>query len=127
LLKSAAHTRRAARTDQPTIFGKIAAKEIPSDIIFEDDKCLAFRDVAPQAPVHFLVIPKHVGNLARLSKAEESDKELLGHLLYVAQHVAKQGACPPCGPLVACDPVVTGLGRSLPLKIADPGLDLQRG
>jgi histidine triad (HIT) family protein len=67
------------------------SKEIPADVIFEDDKCLAFRDVSPQAPVHFLVIPKQKGSLTRLSNAEEHDKAMLGHLLYVAQAVAKQG------------------------------------
>ncbi len=41
-----------------TIFGKIINKEIPADIIYEDDQCVAFRDVNPQAPVHFLVVPR---------------------------------------------------------------------
>lgn len=48
----------AAGKGLPTIFDKIISKDIPADIIFEDDKCLAFNDIAPQAPVHFLVIPK---------------------------------------------------------------------
>jgi histidine triad (HIT) family protein len=67
------------------------SKDIPADVIYEDEQCLAFRDISPQAPVHFLVIPKQRGGLARLSTATESDKAILGHLLYVAQHVAKQG------------------------------------
>lgn len=71
-----------------TIFGKIINREIPADIIYEDDQALAFRDVNPQAPVHFLVIPKKP--IAKLSDAEASDQTLLGHLLLVANKVAKQ-------------------------------------
>lgn len=132
---------------------RIVAKQIPANIIYEDDQCLAFRDISPQAPIHFLVIPKvrgwseavqlagrippfccvpccYVGwpvnqgigvakspgagrvvaydclwlceikslqdrdGLTRLCKAEERHKPLLGHLLYVAQLVAKQGKDP---------------------------------
>jgi len=80
----------AAPSDGPTIFDKIISKQIPAKIIFEDDKCLAFRDISPQAPVHFLVIPKVRGNLSQLSKAKESDVPLLGHLFFVAQQVARQ-------------------------------------
>lgn len=63
-------------------------------MIYEDDKCLAFRDINPQAPVHFLVIPKVRDGLTRLSRAHEGHKEILGHLLYTAQKVAKV-SCPP--------------------------------
>ena len=59
-----------------TIFGKIIRKEIPANVIYEDEKCMAFHDVAPQAPVHFLVIPKHP--IAMLSQAREEDAPLLG-------------------------------------------------
>ncbi|XP_033116762.1 histidine triad nucleotide-binding protein 1-like [Anneissia japonica] len=69
-----------------TIFGKIIRKEIPADIIYEDEQCLAFKDINPQAPVHFLVIPKR--QIAQLSKAKEEDKQLLGHLMFIAQKVA---------------------------------------
>ncbi len=69
-----------------TIFSKIIDREIPADIIYEDDQCLAFKDVNPQAPTHFLVIPKKP--IAKLSDAEQGDKELLGHLLLVASQVA---------------------------------------
>jgi histidine triad (HIT) family protein len=79
-----------ANSCEATIFDKIIAKEIPSDIIYEDNLCLAFRDIAPQAKTHFLVIPKIRSGLTQLSKAEEGHKELLGHLLYTAQKVAKQ-------------------------------------
>lgn len=82
-------------SDGPTIFDKIAAKQIPAQVIYEDDQCLAFRDVAAQAPIHFLVIPKDKANLARLSNATEANKALLGHLMFVAQHVAKQGLLLP--------------------------------
>ena len=56
---------------EPTIFDKIVAKEIPATVIYEDNLCLAFRDVAPQAKTHFLVIPKIRAGLTRLSNAEE--------------------------------------------------------
>uniref|UniRef100_A0A6M2E2W5 Putative zinc-binding protein of the histidine triad hit family n=1 Tax=Amblyomma tuberculatum TaxID=48802 RepID=A0A6M2E2W5_9ACAR len=71
-----------------TIFGKIVKGEIPTKFIYEDDKCVAFHDINPQAPVHFLVIPKKA--IPQLSKAEEADKDILGHIMYVAQHVAKE-------------------------------------
>merc|ERR1712235_166819 len=80
-----------AQTAQPggdTIFGKIIRKEIPAKILYEDDQCLAFHDVSPQAPTHFLVIPKKP--IAQLSKAEDSDAALLGHLMIVAKKCAEQ-------------------------------------
>jgi len=73
----------------PTIFDKIIKKEIPSDVVYEDDMCLAFRDVNPQAPVHILVIPKVRAGLTQLSKATSQHKALLGHLMYTAQEIAK--------------------------------------
>ncbi|XP_037634614.1 histidine triad nucleotide-binding protein 2, mitochondrial isoform X1 [Sebastes umbrosus] len=72
----------------PTIFSKVIDKSIPADIIYEDEKCLAFRDISPQAPVHFLVIPRVP--IPRISEAKDDDAELLGHLLVVAKNVAKQ-------------------------------------
>jgi len=71
-----------------TIFGRIIRREIPADILYEDDSALAFRDVNPQAPVHFLVIPRKA--IAKLSDADRDDAELLGHLLLVANSVAKE-------------------------------------
>lgn len=71
-----------------TIFSKIISKEIPADILYEDDMALAFRDVNPQAPVHFLVIPKQP--IEKLSDAVEQDQSLLGHLLLVASRVAAE-------------------------------------
>jgi histidine triad (HIT) family protein len=69
-----------------TIFGKIIRREIPADIVYEDDLALAFKDVTPQAPTHILVIPKKP--IPQISLAEDSDRELLGHLLLTAKKVA---------------------------------------
>jgi histidine triad (HIT) family protein len=71
-----------------TIFGKIVRREIPADIVYEDDLCLAFRDINPQAPTHVLIIPKK--EIPRLSDAEDVDEALLGHLLLSANRVARQ-------------------------------------
>jgi histidine triad (HIT) family protein len=72
----------------PTIFGRILQGEIPCDEVYADDRCLAFRDVNPQAPVHVLVIPREP--LASLADATEEHEALLGHLLLVAAKVARQ-------------------------------------
>ena len=69
-----------------TIFTKIIQKEIPADILYEDDECLAFRDISPQAPVHFLVIPKKP--IVSVAAATDEDTNLLGHLLRVVARVA---------------------------------------
>ncbi|XP_017859225.1 PREDICTED: histidine triad nucleotide-binding protein 1 [Drosophila arizonae] len=79
---------QSAAASEDTIFGKILRKEIPCKFIYEDDKCVAFNDVAPQAPTHFLVIPRKP--IAQLSTAEDGDGELLGHLLMVGRKVAKE-------------------------------------
>ncbi|MFQ6538721.1 MULTISPECIES: histidine triad nucleotide-binding protein [Aphanothece] len=71
-----------------TIFGRILRGEIPCDQVHADDRCLAFRDVAPQAPVHILIIPREP--LENLLDAEPGHAELLGHLLLVAARVARQ-------------------------------------
>ncbi|HHO53001.1 MAG TPA: histidine triad nucleotide-binding protein [Deltaproteobacteria bacterium] len=71
-----------------TIFQKIIDREIPADIVYEDDLALAFRDVDPQAPVHVLVIPKKP--LVNVAGASEEDRSLLGHLLLVVRDVARQ-------------------------------------
>lgn len=81
----------------PTFFDKLVSKDIPADIIYEDDLCMAFRDINPQGPKHFLVIPKDKDGLNRLSSAEERHKALLGHLMYTAQLVAKQEGLGPDG------------------------------
>jgi histidine triad (HIT) family protein len=69
-----------------TIFGKIIRREIPANIVYEDDLALAFTDVNPQAPVHILVIPKKP--IVKLADAEPQDQALLGHLLLTVQQVA---------------------------------------
>jgi histidine triad (HIT) family protein len=73
---------------EDTIFGKIVRGEIPAKFIYEDEKCVAFNDISPQAPVHFLVIPRKP--IAKLSSCVESDADLLGHLMTVVNKVAKQ-------------------------------------
>lgn len=69
-----------------TLFEKIVARQIPADIVYEDERSLAFRDIAPQAPVHVLVIPKRP--LRSLAAAGPEDADLLGHLLGVCRVVA---------------------------------------
>lgn len=72
----------------PTIFGRILRGEIPADRVYEDEQCIAFRDVQPQAPVHLLVIPRQ--HLASLAEASPENQALLGHLLLVAAKVAQE-------------------------------------
>jgi histidine triad (HIT) family protein len=69
-----------------TIFGKIARGETSADLVYEDDRAIAFHDVNPQAPTHILVIPRKP--IPKLSDASEADESLLGHLLWVANRVA---------------------------------------
>lgn len=94
---AAASTDPAVNPNAPTFFDKLVSKEIPSKIIYEDDLCQAFRDINPQGPVHFLVIPKNKDGLNRLSNAREDQKGLLGHLMYTAQLVARQEGLVPGG------------------------------
>ena len=71
-----------------TIFEKIIAREIPAEIIWEDDDAIAFHDVNPQAPVHVLIVPKKI--IPRLAEAKDGDKQILGELLLVAGQLAKK-------------------------------------
>jgi histidine triad (HIT) family protein len=71
-----------------TLFAKIIAGEIPADKVFEDEHCIAIRDINPQAPTHILVIPKKP--LVNMADASEGDAELLGHLMLTAKAVAEQ-------------------------------------
>ena len=71
-----------------TIFARIIDREIPADIVYEDDQALAFRDIHPVAPVHVLVIPKKP--IVRVSTADATDAALLGHLMWVCAEVARQ-------------------------------------
>ena len=71
-----------------TLFEKIINREIPADIVYEDELCLAFRDINPQAPVHLLLIPKKP--IAKVSDASTADQSLLGHLLLQVGKIAAQ-------------------------------------
>jgi histidine triad (HIT) family protein len=71
-----------------TIFKRIIDREIPADIVYEDDRCLAFRDVSPQAPTHVLVIPKK--EIANLDALADDDAALIAHLWLVIRNLAKQ-------------------------------------
>lgn len=74
-------------SDQDCIFCKIVDGQIPSTLVFEDDVCVAFNDLSPQAPTHVLIIPRdHVDSL---NKAGKSHKEVLGHLLLTAANIAR--------------------------------------
>ncbi len=74
-------------SEKDCIFCKIVAGQIPSDRVFEDDVCVAFNDVSPQAPTHILLIPRqHVDSL---DKAEPGQKEILGHLLLTSADIAR--------------------------------------
>ena len=71
-----------------TIFKKIIDREIPADIVYEDEECLAFRDINPQAPVHLLVIPKK--EISAVDALSPEDKTLVGHIFLVIQQLAKE-------------------------------------
>jgi histidine triad (HIT) family protein len=70
------------------LFQKIIDKQIPAKIVYEDDRCLAFHDINPQAPVHLLIIPRKV--IPTHDEIEGADEQLIGHLHVVAVHLAKQ-------------------------------------
>ncbi len=72
----------------PTIFNKVISREIPAQIVYEDDLCLAFRDINPQAPTHVLLIPKK--EISTLSDATAEDAALLGHMLLAAGRIARE-------------------------------------
>ena len=71
-----------------SLFTKIKNKEIPGNVIYEDDKCFALEDINPQAPVHILIIPHK--EIAKISDSTIEDKELLGHLLLVSKTIAQK-------------------------------------
>ena len=72
---------------EKTLFEKICDREIPADIVYEDDQVVAFRDIAPVAPTHVLVIPRKP--IPRINEAKPEDQSLLGHLLLKAAEVAR--------------------------------------
>lgn len=71
-----------------TIFKRILDREIPAEIVYEDDLCIAIRDINPQAPVHLLVIPRK--EIRSLAQAADEDAAILGHLLITARNLAEQ-------------------------------------
>lgn len=71
-----------------TIFSKIIDKQIPADIVYEDDLCLAFRDINPQAPTHVLVIPKR--EIKSIDELTASDSTLIGHLFVIVRQIARE-------------------------------------
>ncbi|KAM5193168.1 putative HIT-like protein isoform 2-T2 [Mantella aurantiaca] len=77
-----------AQSTSATIFSRIIDRSIPADIIYEDEQCVAFRDVSPQGPVHFLVIPRKP--ISRISAVTAGDTQLLGHLLVTASQLAQK-------------------------------------
>ncbi len=86
--QAAAAAAAAEAPPEVTLFDKIVAGQIPCNKVYEDDVCLAFRDIAPVAKTHVLVIPKDRDGLSQLSKADARHKPLLGHLMWAASHVA---------------------------------------
>jgi histidine triad (HIT) family protein len=70
-----------------TVFQKILRRELPADIVYEDELCLAIKDIAPQAPFHILIIPKKP--IVSLAHVGPEDTELLGHLLFVTSEIAE--------------------------------------
>lgn len=91
LVKSACAVGRRGvdlrRMAEKTLFEKIRDREIPAAIIYEDDLCLAFRDISPQAPVHILIVPRKP--IPRIGLAEDADQAVLGRLLLAAGRIAR--------------------------------------
>lgn len=83
------HLAGSKDTADPTIFDKIISKEIPSDVVYEDDRCLVFKDINPVAPVHLLVIPKRREGLTQLRHSTKDHEYILGHLMRVAGEQGK--------------------------------------
>lgn len=82
--------KEAQKPEQLSLFDKICSGDIPANVIYEDEKCMAFTDVNPQAKTHFLVIPKtaYKNGLTQLSKAGPEHQDLLGHLMVVVSKLA---------------------------------------
>ena len=73
---------------EETLFSKIVNKEIPADILFQDDRVTAFRDINPQAPTHILIVPNKI--IPTVNDIEESDEALIGHMVIVAKRLAHE-------------------------------------
>ena len=80
---------------EETIFSKIIAKEIPADIVYEDNTAIAFKDISPQAPVHILIIPKKP--IPTVNDVTHDDEQRLGHLFVIASKLAKQNGVDESG------------------------------
>ena len=78
-----------------SLFEKIIAREIPADIVFEDDLVLAIRDINPQAPTHILIVPKQP--VPRIAEASSGDRQMLGHLLLKAAKIAEKAGLKQTG------------------------------
>jgi histidine triad (HIT) family protein len=78
-----------------TLFEKIAAREIPASIVYEDDLVLAFQDIKPQAPTHILIVPKKP--IPRIAEAHPDDHQVLGHLMIKAAEVAEKAGLKKSG------------------------------
>jgi histidine triad (HIT) family protein len=88
MVKKFKHTMEENIMSSDTIFSKIIRKEIPADIVFQDDRLTAFRDINPQAPVHILIVPNKV--IPTVNDVTLEDEALVGHMFVVAAEVAKQ-------------------------------------
>lgn len=97
-------------SEQNCLFCRIGAGEIPADIVYQDERCVAFRDTNPQAPVHVLVIPRE--HMESLDEATQKDETMLGHLLRVAARVANEQGISESGYRVAIN-TGAGAGQSI--------------
>lgn len=79
----------------PTLFEKIVAREIPADIVFQDDRVTAFRDIHPRAPVHLLIVPNKA--IATANDIADADEALIGHMFTVARDLARQAGIADSG------------------------------
>ena len=86
---------------EPTIFKRIIDGKIPANVVYEDEQCLAFHDVTPQAPVHILVIPKK--EIASINDLSAEDEQLVGHLFLVIQQIAREQGLAENGYRVICN------------------------
>ena len=86
---------------EPTIFKRIIDGTIPANVVYEDEQCLAFHDVTPQAPVHILVIPKK--EIASIDDLSAEDEQLIGHLFLVIQQIAREQGLAENGYRVICN------------------------
>lgn len=76
---------------EKNLFQKIIDREIPADFVYEDEQCVAIKDIYPKAPIHLLVIPRK--DIPSVNELEEEDGDLMAHLIFVARQLAKQYKC----------------------------------